>query len=307
MTLRRGRMRRMCASRSSHSESSRSSPLHLQPTRDAPPTMFRISPQTNHMKSLHAGSSSPLPPRAPGQSIGGANLGGGRTKRTVRAARGGGRSRIVQDEGRVHEDVRAEGEGEAGSSGIGTSGKTSELCFRCVRRPAGRVGRAGRLKRRFRGVCAAEASEGALHRTSKEGKGRTMIMSTARTFLLLLIFVGGEDGACEWDAEPEDVAEEVDVAEDVDDEEDVEDVEEEDEARRARGRGHSETSSTSASSAAVCLGVRANEGRRIGVDRLFAVAGRGIVVGVVLVVVGAMVREGENEGGIGSLFIQPTE
>ncbi|KAJ6537571.1 hypothetical protein DFH09DRAFT_1177998, partial [Mycena vulgaris] len=57
-----------------------------------------------------------------------------------------------------------------------------------------------------------------------------MIMSTARTLLLLLFFADMDPEPEEEDAEPEDVVEAVD---DVDDVEDVEDV---DEPRRARGR-----------------------------------------------------------------------
>ncbi|KAJ6537501.1 hypothetical protein DFH09DRAFT_1090856 [Mycena vulgaris] len=128
----------------------------------------------------------------------------------------------------------------------------------------------------------------ALHRTSKEGKGRPMIMSTARTFLFLLFFVDAAPEP-EENAEPEDVAEEVDDEEDEEDVEDAEDVDSSDvcEARRARGCGHNEMRSASASSAA--------DGRRIGVDSLFVAAGRGVVVGVLLVVMGAMASAQDDQ------------
>ncbi|KAJ6537521.1 hypothetical protein DFH09DRAFT_1090878 [Mycena vulgaris] len=127
-----------------------------------------------------------------------------------------------------------------------------------------------------------------------------MIMSTACTFLLLLLLV-------DMGAEPEENAEPEDVAEEVDDEEDVEDVEEEEEVD---SRDVREARLQSVSSASACLGVRPKEGRRIdidiGVDRLFAAAGRGVaVVFVVLVVIEAMEREGGKEGGAGLPLYRP--
>jgi hypothetical protein len=71
------------------------------------------------IKSLHAGSSSDQV-----QSMGGANFGGGITKRTVRFSIGGGRSLTL------HSGVNISA-GSSGSSGIGTSGRTSE--FRRIR------------------------------------------------------------------------------------------------------------------------------------------------------------------------------